>query len=228
MVAITLESRNRESVFITELNMDSTVVHIKKYLADQYRHKYPNIEEGMFRVSFNGKIISDGVPLASLGSSSMRFTFDVLAEEASAAGENNREDKFSREIPMNEISTKVRVVITETNKTVEVNPEDLISNKGKLYIVKSRRKAMNLKQVAEQLREFKLSKEDLTRLFIFMFLFWTKNNTVLLILASIFILEILSKKLSSIYQNTLKNVDHVNRSFYMFFISMFLIDHSRF
>jgi hypothetical protein len=223
MVAITLESRNGESVFITEFNIDSTVMHIKKYLADQYRCKYPNIDERMFRIAFNGKTINDGIALAVLSDSSIHFTFDILMRDASSAG-----IAFDREIPTGEVATKVRVVVAETGKTVEVDPEELISNNGRLYIVKSRRKIMNLRQMADQLKDLKLSKEDLTKLLIFMFLFWTRNNIVLLILAGIFILELLSRKLSSVYQNTLKNIDHINRSFYMFFISMFLIDHSKF
>lgn len=227
MATITLRSRNGDSVYTSEFNPESTIFHIKKYLKSQIEDEYPGIVEERIRIIFKGKAVSDTIPLDKLGKEAVQLMFDVLVNRECDRATELSGSHF-RDIETNDISVKVAVSIKETGKKIMVNPEDLVTFNGRVYLISSRKQILTLRVVVDILRSIKISREDLVRLAVFMLLLCTRNGGVVIILASVFVLEILSKKLASTHHDVLKDADHLCRSLCMFFISLFIIDHSRF
>lgn len=231
MTTITLRSKNGDSVYTSEFNSESTILHIKRYLKSQIGNKYPGIGEEKIKIIFKGKTVNDAIPLVTLGDEAVQLVFDVLVSREAAIEpdtEDYDEPKFCRDIITNEISVKVSVRVKETGEKIVVNPEDLVVYNGQVYLVNSRRTTLTLKSVVEILRTIRISKEDIIRFAVFFSLLCTRNGGIVFVLGCVFLLEVLSRKLSSTYHNTFKRLDHFHRSFYMFFISLFIIDHSRF
>lgn len=230
MMTITLKSRNGESIYTSEFNSSSTVFHIKRYLKAQMESEYPGIAEEKIRIIFKGKAVSDSISLAALGEETIHLVFDVTLskEQGGVIMKEIDEPIFHNDIPTRDISMKVSISIKETGEKMVVHPEELVSLNGQVYLVSSRKKMLTMKAVVAFLNNIRVSKEDLARFVIFFLLLLTRNGALVFVLACVFALEVLSKRLSSIYNGYAKDLEHFHRSFYMFFISLFMIDHNRF
>lgn len=230
MTMVTLQSRNGECTYTKEFEADKTILHVKEYLKSQMRgDALGSIDEGI-RIILNGKTVSDAVQLCTLGNGSLHLTYDMPTGKDCRAPCEKESRIFSGDVETNEISVKVAVAVSvkETGAKMLVDPEDLVVFNGQIYLVKERRRILTLKAVADLLGSIRVTKEDLVRLMVFFLLLYTGNGGVVFVLGCVFLLDILSRKLSSAYQGCFKNMDHLCRSFYMFFASLFLIDHNRF
>lgn len=213
MAKITLQSKNGECMYIDDFEADSTISHIKRYLVQRIEDEHPGVAEDRIRIIFKGKTVDDAIPLQMLGEN-MVLVFDVAGD--------------SDDIPTNDMSMRVSVSTKDMGEKMRVDPTELVTFNGQVYLVKSRKKVVTLAAVADFLRTLTMSREDAVRLSVFFLLLCTKNGAVVFILACVFAMELVSRKLAAAYHNSLKSLDHIHRSFYMFFLSLFIIDHSRF
>ncbi|WEL38227.1 hypothetical protein PFJ87_03g00850 [Encephalitozoon hellem] len=227
MTIVTLRSRNGEYTYTKEFESDHTILHVKEYLKSQMEgYGMESIEKGI-KIILNGKIVSDAVQLHTLGKESLHLVYDVPGHkenEISMGGERTS----CEEIETNDISIKISVSVKETGAKIMVNPEDLVMFNGEVYLVQERKKILTLKSVMNLLGGIKVCKEDLAKFMVFFLLLYTGNGGIVFVLGCVFALELFSRRLSLTHQNHFKSMDHFCRSFYMFFVSLFLIDHGRF
>lgn len=227
MTIVTLRSRNGEYTYTKEFESDHTILHVKEYLKSQIEgYSIESTEKGI-KIILNGKIVSDAVQLHTLGDGSLQLVYDVPAQKVDERCKGGR-DVFCEEIETNDISIKIAVSVKETGAKIMANPEDLVMFNGEVYLVRERKKILTLKSVVDLLGRIRISREDLAKFLIFFLLLYTGNGGIVLVLGCVFVLELLSRRLSLTHQNHFKGMDHFSRSFYMFFVSLFLIDHKGF
>ncbi|ADM11210.1 uncharacterized protein Eint_030660 [Encephalitozoon intestinalis ATCC 50506] len=228
MTIVTLRSKDGEYTYTKEFESDNTILHVKQYLKSQMEgYCIESIENGI-KIILNGKIVSDAVQLRTLGKERLQLVYDVSILKMGKMHSPDAERLFFEEVETNDISVKVAVSVKETGAKMMVDPEDLVVFNGNVYLVKDRKKILTLKSIVDLFGDIRISKEDFAKFMVFFLLLYTGNGGIVFVLGCVFVLEILSRKLSLTHRNHFKSMDHLCRSFYMFFVSLFLIDHAKF
>ncbi|KAF7683697.1 hypothetical protein TCON_1092 [Astathelohania contejeani] len=224
MLKIELSEINGETVYEIEYSHNSTIMDIKKYLADKMKsNKSIGIEDTIsndecaidnINIIFNGKVISESVPLNTLGEDDIiHFKFHVKHKE-----------EISDEIQMNPINIKneVEVVVKETNKRIVVDKQKIIEKDGEFYLVTRRAPRLNLKKaILEAVNRIK--PEILIKLAVIGVLLLTRNYEFAILLIIVLIMRMTSVIPFKFNMITNGIVEHVIKTFICFFLSMFFI-----
>ncbi|KAH9411783.1 hypothetical protein HK407_03g05330 [Ordospora pajunii] len=233
MVIVTMKSSDGKYVCTKEFEKSSTVFDVKKYILSQMLGMHMCGGRGIAKILFGGREADDSVAICTLDPDALVVEYELLvgirhdaSSIHSAANESKDKMQFVDDVPTSDMSILVAVSIEQTRKKMLVDPEDLVMFNGKMYLVKDRRKVLTLKNVIDCVRRIEFSKEDATKLLIFFVLLSTGNGAIVFILGCVFGLEIVSRRLCSGFKEAFKTMDHGGRTFYMFFVSMFVIDHA--
>ncbi|KHN70111.1 hypothetical protein M896_030980 [Ordospora colligata OC4] len=232
MVILTMKSSDGKYVYTKEFENSSTVLDVKEYIIAQMS-SLSTCRSKITKILFGGKERDDSMVICTMEPDALIVEYELLMEtyhDAAnvhlSANQNNDNMQFVDDIPTSDMSIRVAVLIEQTRKKIMVEPEDLVMFNGKMYLVKDRRKVLTMKNIIDCVRKIEFSKEDATKLLVFFVLLSTGNGAIVFILGCIFALEIMSRKLCSDFKDVFKQMDHGGRTFYMFFVSMFAIDHA--
>lgn len=212
----------------------------------QISEKYKSVEESKLieecKLSMNSKIIeecfNEELKFDSVKGNSKISKKDkvyLISNEHKIKNESKTDDlNFSNLTEKPDIKTStnfdnsnkslIKIRLLQDNSTLHVDPNELFIKNNKMYLIKERHKIINLTEIYKFFKNLRITKNDLIRILIFTFLLMTNNNEIFFLVACVYILQVFSKfilKISKESMNTLK------KPFYMFFMSLFIIDYGR-
>ncbi|TBU01181.1 hypothetical protein CWI39_1461p0010 [Hamiltosporidium magnivora] len=132
-------------------NMNERKEKETEVIEENNKHNVEDISTQWIQIIFNGKIVSETVPLVSLGENGDLFLkFDVKKNCTSIFSEScfNVKKRIIRphemeeevSVEMNQIDRKVFVKILDNGRKIKVDPSKLVTNKGILYYVTEKKK----------------------------------------------------------------------------------------
>lgn len=208
MSKIFLKSATNDLTIERELRKSETIMDIRRYLS-----QHLNTDMGDIKIAFNGKIVTDAIPVGHLEKNG-DVTLDFIIK---------RQIALKDEVEMQRIDQNVRIKIIGTGEKRSVNPKNVVTHEGQLFYIQKRENRFN---VINDLREamFSLRMDIVIKVAMIVALFMTNNREFGIMLSVILLLRGINTIRFRVKMKNLSGCEFIYKSVVSFFVSMFMLN----